>query len=78
MTQGTKRASPGAEEEKDPLQGVELSDEDATKLNDVAKDIERTELILGMWLVFYYFQDELLIPASYFRAPCSTKAQAHL
>jgi template-activating factor I len=44
-----KRASPGADVEKngDPLQDVELSDEDAKKLNDVQKEIQRVELILG-------------------------------
>ncbi|KAL0950743.1 hypothetical protein HGRIS_007516 [Hohenbuehelia grisea] len=43
---GTKRASPGAEEEKNPLHSVELSDEDAQKLNAVQKDIARVELAL--------------------------------
>lgn len=47
---GTKRASPGAEEEKNPLQGVELSEEDAKRLHAIAKDITREELILGLFL----------------------------
>lgn len=47
MAKGTKRASPGAEAEKNPLQGVELSDEDAKKLQNVQRDIARAELILG-------------------------------
>lgn len=47
MTKGTKRASPGAEDEKNPLQNVELSDEDAKKLQAVQRDIARTELVLG-------------------------------
>ncbi|KAL0576577.1 hypothetical protein V5O48_005409 [Marasmius crinis-equi] len=46
MTKGTKRASPGADEEKNPLAAVELSDEDAKKLDDVRKDIQRAELVL--------------------------------
>ncbi|KAK7058334.1 hypothetical protein VNI00_001965 [Paramarasmius palmivorus] len=46
MTKGTKRASPGADDEKNPLQMVELSDEDAEKLDQVRKDIQRAELIL--------------------------------
>lgn len=45
---GKKRASPGADIEKDPLESVELSDEDAQKLQDVQKQIERAELLLGM------------------------------
>ena len=44
---GKKRASPGADTEKNPLQSVELSDEDAQKLQDVQKQIERAELLLG-------------------------------
>jgi template-activating factor I len=43
---GTKRASPGAEEEKNPLQNVELSDEDSKKLQTVQRDIARAELVL--------------------------------
>jgi len=43
---GKKRASPGADVEKNPLQNVELSDEDAQKLQTVQKDIARAELIL--------------------------------
>jgi hypothetical protein len=44
---GKKRASPGTDTEKNPLEGVELGDEDAQKLQDVQKQIERTELLLG-------------------------------
>jgi template-activating factor I len=36
---GTKRGSPGAEDEKNPLQDVELSDEDAKKLQGVQREI---------------------------------------
>ncbi|KAH7929385.1 hypothetical protein BV22DRAFT_1029631 [Leucogyrophana mollusca] len=43
---GKKRASPGADIEKNPLQNVELSDEDAQKLQNVQKDIQRAELLL--------------------------------
>lgn len=44
---GKKRASPGADVEKSPLQSVELSDEDAKKLQTVQRAIARVELILG-------------------------------
>jgi template-activating factor I len=47
MASGKKRASPGADEEKSPVKIVELSDEDAQKLQDVQGDIARAELILG-------------------------------
>jgi len=47
MSKGTKRASPGAEEEKNPLSSVELSDEDAKKLTQIQRDLARAELILG-------------------------------
>ncbi|KAF8898431.1 hypothetical protein BD779DRAFT_1483917 [Infundibulicybe gibba] len=46
MAKGTKRASPGAEEEKNPLQNIELSDEDAKKLQSVQRDIAHAELVL--------------------------------
>ncbi|THV06058.1 hypothetical protein K435DRAFT_712070 [Dendrothele bispora CBS 962.96] len=45
MAKGTKRASPGAEDEKNPLT-VELSEEDAVKLTVVRKEIQKTELLL--------------------------------
>jgi len=45
---GKKRASPGADTEKNPLESVELSDEDAQKLQDVQKQIERAELLLEL------------------------------
>ena len=44
---GVKRASPGADIEKNPLGDVELSDEDAIKLQSVQKDVARVELALG-------------------------------
>ncbi|KAF9535465.1 hypothetical protein CPB83DRAFT_841799 [Crepidotus variabilis] len=46
MSKGTKRGSPGAEEEKSPLANVELSDDDAKKLTDIQRDLARAELIL--------------------------------
>ena len=51
-----KRASPGADVEKstNPLEGVEIGDEDAKKLTDVQKDIQRAELILGTFFLFLY------------------------
>ena len=44
---GVKRASPGADEQKNPLGEVELSDEDARKLGDVEKVMQRAEIALG-------------------------------
>ena len=52
---GVKRASPGAEERKNPLGDVELSDEAAKKLGEVQKSIARAELILGAFLAPYCF-----------------------
>ncbi|GLB36460.1 putative nucleosome assembly protein (NAP) family protein [Lyophyllum shimeji] len=46
MAKGTKRASPGAQAEKNPLTDVELSDEDAKKLQGIQRDIARVELVL--------------------------------
>ncbi|KAJ3750012.1 hypothetical protein DFH05DRAFT_1465526 [Lentinula detonsa] len=44
---GTKRASPGAGNEKDePISSVFLSEEDAEKLTEARKDLQRTEIIL--------------------------------
>ncbi|KAH9947941.1 hypothetical protein B0H21DRAFT_736215 [Amylocystis lapponica] len=45
-TKGIKRASPGAVSEKNPLSDVELTDEDAQKLQVVQRDIARMELVL--------------------------------
>lgn len=44
---GVKRASPGADEEKNPLGVVELSDDDAQKLQDIQKVMQRAEILLG-------------------------------
>ncbi|KAJ8596512.1 hypothetical protein M405DRAFT_152033 [Rhizopogon salebrosus TDB-379] len=43
---GIKRASPGADDEKNPLANVELKDEDAQNLQNIQKDIQRVELIV--------------------------------
>ncbi|KAG0709089.1 hypothetical protein DFH29DRAFT_890462 [Suillus ampliporus] len=43
---GKKRASPGTDVEKNPLANVELNDEDAQKLQDIQKDIQRVELVI--------------------------------
>ena len=51
-SKGVKRASPGADVEKNPLGEVELSDEDAVKLQGIQKDIARVELALGA-LTYY-------------------------
>ncbi|OJT04763.1 Nucleosome assembly protein 1-like 4 [Trametes pubescens] len=45
-SKGVKRASPGAEAEKNPLGDVELTDEDAVKLQAIQKDVARVELAL--------------------------------
>lgn len=71
-TKGTKRASPGAEEEKEhPLANVEISDEVATKLGNVQKDIQRVELLLG-WS--NYVPTPCLGLTVLDRAPCANKA----
>ncbi|KAG6820755.1 hypothetical protein H0H93_012019 [Arthromyces matolae] len=46
MLKGTKRASPGAEDEKNALTEVELSDEDAEKLRISQREVARVELAL--------------------------------
>ncbi len=46
-----KRASPGADVEKNPLGDVDLNDEDAVKLQAIQKDVARVELALGMFLL---------------------------
>ena len=46
-SKGVKRASPGADVEKNPLGDVEVSDEEALKLQAIQKDIARVELALG-------------------------------
>ncbi|KAI0343987.1 hypothetical protein BDW22DRAFT_1327620 [Trametopsis cervina] len=43
---GVKRASPGADEEKNPLGEVELSNEDALRLSDIQKVMQRAEIAL--------------------------------
>ena len=55
-----KRASPGADVKKsiNPLEGVEIGDEDAKKLTDVQKDIQRAELILGTSFLFLYIHSD--------------------
>ena len=49
---GVKRASPGAEEEKNPLGDVDLTDEDAVKLQDLQKAYHRVELGVGASLAY--------------------------
>ena len=44
---GVKRASPGAEEEKNPLGDVAVSDEEALKLQDLQQYYHRVELAVG-------------------------------
>lgn len=49
---GTKRASPGDEDEKSyPISDVILTEEDAAKLTQVRKDLQRAEVILGALLL---------------------------
>ncbi|RDX56197.1 hypothetical protein K466DRAFT_580872 [Polyporus arcularius HHB13444] len=45
-SKGVKRASPGADVEKNPLGDVEVTDEEALKLQAIQKDIARVELAL--------------------------------
>lgn len=47
MAKGAKRASPGAEEEKDIFEGVEIGDEDAQKLEAIQRETARIELAIG-------------------------------
>ena len=49
---GKKRGSPGADEEKNPLEGVELGDEDAQKLKAIQKQIERVDLLIGTYFAY--------------------------
>jgi hypothetical protein len=50
---GVKRASPGAEEQKNPLGEVELSDDDAKRLGEIQKVMQRAEIALGKPLCFF-------------------------
>ncbi|KAI0757286.1 hypothetical protein C8Q80DRAFT_1245737 [Daedaleopsis nitida] len=45
-SKGVKRGSPGADSEKNPLGDVDLSDQEAIKLQAIQKDIARVELAL--------------------------------
>ena len=49
-SKGVKRASPGADVEKNPLGDVDLSDDDALKLPAIQKDVARVELALGTFV----------------------------
>jgi hypothetical protein len=44
---GKKRASPGAEVEKDPLAAAELTDEDSQRLMAIQKETARLEIAVG-------------------------------
>lgn len=44
---GTKRASPGAEDEKSPLEDPEHLNVYAKKLEVIQRDLARAELVLG-------------------------------
>ncbi|KXN83617.1 Protein SET [Leucoagaricus sp. SymC.cos] len=46
MAGGTKRASPGAEEEKKIFEGVEIGDEEAKKLEIIQRETARIELAI--------------------------------
>ncbi|KAF9056680.1 hypothetical protein BJ165DRAFT_1435570 [Panaeolus papilionaceus] len=46
MSSGTKRASPGADAGKSPIDNVELSEENAKKLQEIQRDLARVELVL--------------------------------
>lgn len=47
MVKGTKRGSPGAEEEKNIFEGVEIGDEEAKKLEAIQRETARIELAIG-------------------------------
>lgn len=47
MVKGTKRGSPGAEEEKDMFEGVEIGDEEAKTLEAIQRETARIELAIG-------------------------------
>jgi template-activating factor I len=47
---GVKRASPGADDEKNPLANVDLSEEDAKNLTKAQRDLGRVELAMGLYL----------------------------
>lgn len=53
VSAGKKRASPGAEEEKNPFE-VDISEEVHEKLQKVSKEIARVELSLGLWTVCFF------------------------
>lgn len=46
---GKKRSSPGADEEKEPVQSVTLNDEDAQKLEGVQNRVRRVELLIDCY-----------------------------
>lgn len=48
---GVKRASPGADEEKNPLSNVDLSEEDAKNLANAQRDLGRVELAMGSYSI---------------------------
>ncbi len=52
---GVKRASPGADEEKNPLADVDLSEEDAQKLADTQRKLGRVELAMGWFSLPWLF-----------------------
>ena len=49
---GVKRASPGAEEQKNPLGDVDITDQDAIALQDLQKAYHRVELAIGTCRLF--------------------------
>lgn len=57
---GVKSASPGAEEEKNPLGDVDLSDEDAVKLQELQRSYRRVELAIGASPPRFAFPSPLL------------------
>jgi hypothetical protein len=69
---GTKRASPGAEDEKSPLQNAELSDEDAKKLEEIQRDLARAELVLGEVFWNYERREWFLTDSCTSRTPGSS------
>lgn len=47
MAKGTKRGSPGAVDEKQPITNSPVGGEEAKKLEEIQRDLARVELVLG-------------------------------
>jgi hypothetical protein len=50
MAKGTKRGSPGAVDEKNPITSSVVGEEESKKLEEIQRDLARVELVLGVSL----------------------------